>query len=54
MGASIGVGTIVAICVAAVVVLAFGAVASATFTVEQQTRAIVERFGKCVRVEHPA
>jgi len=52
--ASISVGSIVGLAVAAAVVAAgIAAFVSATFTVEQQTRTIVERFGRFVRVEHP-
>jgi regulator of protease activity HflC (stomatin/prohibitin superfamily) len=52
--AGIGTGTIVLIVVFAVVAaIVVAALVSATYTVEQQTRAIIERFGRFVRVEHP-
>jgi regulator of protease activity HflC (stomatin/prohibitin superfamily) len=52
--ASLSIASIVGLAVAAAVVVAvIAALASATFAVEQQTRAIVERFGRFVRVEHP-
>ena len=54
MVASLSAVWIVLIAVlAAAGLIVLAALRSATFTVEQQTRAIVERYGRFVRVEHP-